>query len=394
MKILHTSDWHIGKNIYGNILDNEFDLFIRWLVQTIDANNIDVLLIAGDIFDVAFPSSYAQQLYYQALAKLTKTRLKKILIIGGNHDSAAYLKAPQNILKALDIEVFAGLPDSKKNFIYPFPQEDPQVIFVTVPYLRQVDLLKLYPEAKNIQGMQASLSTLYNELFEMTKDYGEQGLPVIATGHLYVVDGDFDQIDKENYTLGGLVDIPSKAFPAYDYIALGHVHRPYAFPSQNIYYSGNPFLMGFNDIRRPHLKRVLIFDTGTKQAQSLEIPRFRDFVRFSGDLEGIKEKIAAYQTQATLKPAFAQVIVENSPDVPAQTIIEDLRKIENPDIKIIDFKIPPKNLNSKINRQNLRSLSELSELEIFKTFLEQQDLPQDKKNLLLQTYSELLDEIL
>ncbi len=394
MRILHTSDWHIGRNLHNNPLDKDFEFFTNWLVNTIEDKNIDILLIAGDIFDVAFPSGYAQKQYYQALARLIRSGLRQIIIIAGNHDSANYLSAPKEILEALDIKIFAGLPGAPYSLIYPYPANDPEVVFAAVPYVRQVDLLKLTPEAKDIEGIQQTVASLYSVLFEKIRELYKDDIPAVATGHLYVVDGDFDDTDRENYSLGGLVDIPSKAFPPFDYIALGHVHRPMQLPGQKIFYSGNPFYMGFNDIRRKTERRVLIYDTGTRTVEPVKVPLIRDFVKFQGSIEQIIDQARKYQPQGEILPAFAQAIVTDYNQISAQSVIDTIRSSIPDYVKIIDFKIPPKNLLHQTTPDTLKSLKEMSELEIFKHFLDsQQDIPPGTKQELLDSFVQLLEEI-
>ncbi len=392
MRILHTSDWHIGRNLHNNILKPEFELFISWLKRTIEEQNIDILLIAGDIFDVAFPSSTAQSMYYQALADLIKTPLKKVIILAGNHDSVSHLKAPSHILKALNVEIFAGLDDLDK-LIYPFPENEPQLVFAAVPYIRQFDLLRLNQNIDSSSQIRFNIAQIYNILYEKTEPYRKQGLPIVATGHLFVTDGSFDAQDQEEYSLGGLVDIPARHLPNFDYIALGHVHRPMRIGNTNIYYSGNPFLMGFNDIRKPHHKRVIIYDTETREITSVQVPLLRQFVKFEGALDQIIEQLRSFRTTGQLQPAFASVVVTEYPDTYAQTVADKIRSIKNPQISVIDLKILPKfdQLQATIDEQ--RSLKEISEIEIFKTILKQQNIEKQKYNQLLETFMQLLEAL-
>ena len=109
MKIVHTADWHIGKKLHKHDLSEDFDLFINWLTKFIEDKKVDLLLISGDIFDLANPSSEARKQYYETLVKL-KALDCKIIATGGNHDSPAMLDAPQEIMRALDLSVIGGLP--------------------------------------------------------------------------------------------------------------------------------------------------------------------------------------------------------------------------------------------------------------------------------------------
>ena len=158
MKILHTSDWHIGRTLYDRKRYDEFEKFFTWLLNTLESENIDVLLIAGDIFDNGTPSNKAQELYYKFLCNVNKTKCQHIVIIGGNHDSASFLNAPQSILKSLDVHVVGAISDNLEDEIIildilktpntdleritnniPSP-EISKLIICAVPYLRDKDI--------------------------------------------------------------------------------------------------------------------------------------------------------------------------------------------------------------------------------------------------------------
>ena len=118
MKIIHTADWHIGKKLHKHELSQDFDLFIDWLCELLKKEKIDLLLVSGDVFDLANPSSEARAQYYRALIKLKKQQCK-IIITGGNHDSPAMLDAPKEVLRELDIHIIGGMPQNPEEVIIP-----------------------------------------------------------------------------------------------------------------------------------------------------------------------------------------------------------------------------------------------------------------------------------
>src|SRR5690554_1470549 len=105
MRILHTSDWHIGRTLCGRKRYEEYDSFLTWLAETIQQNDIEVLLVAGDVFDTTAPSNRAQELYYQFLHKVSVSTCNHVVIIAGNHDSPSFLNAPKELLKVLNVHV-------------------------------------------------------------------------------------------------------------------------------------------------------------------------------------------------------------------------------------------------------------------------------------------------
>ena len=112
MKILHTSDWHIGRNLYGRKRYEEFEAFLAWMVETIEREKIDVLLVAGDIFDTTTPSNRAQGLYYRFLNRVAASACRHVVVTAGNHDSPSFLDAPKELLEALNVHVIGSVAEN------------------------------------------------------------------------------------------------------------------------------------------------------------------------------------------------------------------------------------------------------------------------------------------
>ncbi|MEA3228845.1 MAG: exonuclease subunit SbcD, partial [Campylobacterota bacterium] len=136
MKILHTSDWHLGQSFMGKSREEEHKAFLEWLFVTIEREKIGVLIVAGDIFDTGTPPNYALELYYNILTKLSHSLCRYIIITAGNHDSVATLKAPKQLLKALNIYVIASGDEYEEELIEIYKEERLQAIVCAVPFLR------------------------------------------------------------------------------------------------------------------------------------------------------------------------------------------------------------------------------------------------------------------
>ena len=183
MKILHTADWHLGQTFYEYDRREEHFHFLEWLKQQIKQHEIDVLLIAGDVFDSPNPSAESQRVYYRFLREVTSENPSlQIVIIAGNHDSAARLEAPNPLLEDMNIIVRGTVRRNAEgdidlqHLIVPLYTEGKVTAYcLAVPYLRQGD----YPSAENYsKGVQQ----LYEQLFNKVK---EKGIPVVAMGHLH-----------------------------------------------------------------------------------------------------------------------------------------------------------------------------------------------------------------
>lgn len=246
MKILHTADWHLGQTFYEYDRREEHLHFLEWLKQQIRQHKIDVLLIAGDVFDSPNPSAESQRMYYRFLREVTSENPSlQIIIIAGNHDSAARLEAPNPLLENMNVTVRGvvrrnaeGDIDLQHLIVPLYTEGEVTAYCLAVPYLRQGD----YPSAENYsKGVQL----LYEQLFNEVK---EKGLPVIAMGHLQATGSEISEDDRSERTvIGGLECVSPDAFDeAIAYTALGHLHRSQRVSHrENVRYSGTPMPMSF-----------------------------------------------------------------------------------------------------------------------------------------------------
>jgi exonuclease SbcD len=248
--IFHTADWHIGQNFYGYDRKEEHLIFFDWLKQQAKEHRPDVLLIAGDVFDSPNPSAESQKIYYGFLHEITVENPRlQIIIIAGNHDSAARLEAPSPLFEAMNITVKGVVkrtPDGEidcRDMLIPISKDGQVVAWcVAVPYLRQGD----YPPAENyVRGVELMYETLYTELGKLRTPVQA----VIVTGHLQVRDAHPSSDDRSERTIvGGLECVASGIFTDSDvaYTALGHLHRCQTVAGcENIRYAGSPLPMSF-----------------------------------------------------------------------------------------------------------------------------------------------------
>lgn len=275
LKILHTSDWHLGRRLYGRLRYEEFESFLNWLYGTITAQQVDVLIVAGDIFDTMTPSNKAQALYYEFLGKVSKSCCQHVIIVAGNHDSPTFLDAPSNILKFLNVHVIGTACDNLDDEVLVLTDQDdaPHCIIAAVPYLRDRDVRSSSAgesadskDANVIKGICAHYDTVANiakakqvELIKVHKRH----IPIIATGHLFAAGGKTTDDDgvRELY-VGSLGKISADMFDeGFDYVALGHLHVPQRVGGRDsIRYSGSPIAMGFGEAKQQ--KQVLLIQFG------------------------------------------------------------------------------------------------------------------------------------
>lgn len=275
LTLLHTSDWHLGRRLYGKPRYDEFKQFLDWQLQTLREQKVDVLLIAGDIFDTTAPSNQAQNLYYDFLSRVCDTDCRHVIIVAGNHDSASFLEAPKQLLKAFNIHIIGSMTDTPTDEVITLSDKSgqPELIVMAVPYLRDRDVRTVGhgerlddKERKLAQGIKVHYAQIADiaiaQQAQLQANY-KRTIPIVATGHLFTVGGQTMEGDGvRNLYVGSLGSIGAEIFhPQIDYVALGHLHIPQAVGGQpHIRYAGSPIAMGFGESRQQKQVHLLRFD--------------------------------------------------------------------------------------------------------------------------------------
>ena len=401
MKLLHTSDWHLGRSLYNRKRYDEFTAFLDWLVETIIQQEIDVLLIAGDIFDTSTPSNRAQSLYYRFLNKASKTCCRHIIITGGNHDSPSFLNAPKVLLEALNIYVVGAVTDNLEDEVITLINTNgsPEAVICAVPYLRDKDVRTVEAgesgsdkNLKLIAGIHdhyQKISVIANKkLKEIDKD-----IPIIAMGHLFSTGGKTTDNDgvRELY-VGSLAQVSEDAFPdSFDYVALGHLHIPQKVgKSERIRYSGSPIAMGYGEADQTKLVLKITFQKKVPQIEEIIIPCFQSLARIAGTLEDILTKIAKLKHNNS--DAWLEI------DYTGNEIVTNLQEmlneaISNSQLEIL--RIRNRRQVERILRQATEDerLEQLNEFEVFELCLDAHDIPIDEREELQFIYNEIIRAI-
>lgn len=262
MRILHTADWHIGQTLNGWSRDHEHRAFLDHLHDVILAEDVDALLVAGDVFDGINPSGEAQRLLYGAIARMVRSQPHlQIILTAGNHDPAQRLEAPEAVLNELGVHVLgtlrrdAGGVDLDRHLI---PLRDRhgaiRAHVLAVPFLRQADLpgLHLGEEQGDEPAITVAVRALHREMSEAAVARAG-GLPLLAMGHLTCSGGLASEGAERRILIGGEHAVPPDVFPAeLGYVALGHLHRPQSLDGGRVRYSGSAFPLSASEIAYDH----------------------------------------------------------------------------------------------------------------------------------------------
>lgn len=319
MKILHTADWHLGKKLEQCERTEEHQDFLDWLIEKLSAACIDVLIIAGDVFDTGSPSNTALEQYYRFLRMVKDTCCREVVIIGGNHDSISTLNAPKSLLKYFNVHIVGGVPEAFTEQIIPIKDVNGklELVVCAVPFLRDRDIrLSVSGESneEREQRIKEGISNHYHRFIEHITAYKEENIPVIATGHLFAAGSSTSESEKEIH-VGNLGQVHGDHFPVeFNYIALGHIHRPQVVNRmEHIRYSGSPIPLSFSE--NEDKKQVLILEFKAGDLISLvphEVPCGRKLIRIRGDLDTVKRKILDLEDPGLKYKPWVEVQVETT----------------------------------------------------------------------------------
>ncbi|MGF6809550.1 exonuclease SbcD [Paraburkholderia sp. Clong3] len=322
MRILHTSDWHLGQHFIGKSRQSEHQALIDWLLVQVDEHAVDAVLIAGDIFDTGTPPSYARELYSQLVVRLHAAGVS-LLLLGGNHDSVATLRESSALLAQLSATVVPSTEDSTSQVQVLLKHSDngsrePGCVVCAIPFIRARDVQQSQA-GQSAEDKQQSLQTAIQEHYRAVFDAANKrraelaaqlgrSLPLIATGHLTTVGAVTSESVREIY-VGSLEAFPTSAFPPVDYIALGHIHRPQKVGGlDHIRYSGSPIPLSFDEAKQQ--KEVLLVDVnadGLAAVTPLRVPRFQPLMAITGNLSTLAKTFAELASEATAeRPVWAR----------------------------------------------------------------------------------------
>lgn len=402
MKILHTADWHIGKILHRQDLHEDISIFFNWLITFIQTEKIDILLISGDIFDLANPSHRDIASYYQMLHRLSQLNIK-VIITGGNHDSVSLLEAPSSLLNILDIIVVGGAKVNPENEVIPCYSKDGKLecVVLAVPFLRDKDLRISFPAdemPEKSKITELAIKQHYATLTEISLAKYGLTVPLIAMGHMYM-NGAMTSDSEREIHIGSLSGLDSDIIPPdIDYMALGHIHKPQKVSNkENIRYCGSPIFLDFSE--RDYDKKVILIETdGVKiiNIQSVPIPKSRDIVKFAGSLENVTKRLSLYKNTLPLCAFIEIEVLEPIFDIKKIQELEDLReKTISDSFKILKSRISFASIqNSEVSDLlQSKSIIELSPLDIFRQKLSEGLLDESLFAELLDVYDELLQEL-
>lgn len=418
LTVLHTSDWHLGRLLYGRGREQEFEAFLNWLLESIKKHAVDVLLVAGDIFDSSTPTHQAQAMYYRFLSAVSLTPCQHVVIIGGNHDSPTLLNAPQELLRALQVHVVGhALPPEDEVLVLRNKEQHPIMIVAAVPYLRERDVRQVHggetleeKAASYVRGVEQHYEQVAEAAILRRQSLGVD-VPIIAMGHLFTAGGHTQADDGvRDVIVGGLGHIRPQLFDqVFDYVALGHLHVPQRVGERDwVRYSGSPLPMGFGEalqqksvclIRIHNAAHVTDQEVAQSTAQGwqrqgysfdlelLHVPVFQRLRRIQGDWATIEAQLADYKREQ--ESIWLEIIYTGNEVIgELRAQVEALLNGSQLEVLRLQNQWLMKEILAPVQAE--KPLPELTPIEVFERRLESMQVVSEQREELMQTYKEAL----
>lgn len=386
IKILHTSDWHIGKQLLKIDFAKDMDLFFDWLIECIQENDINVLLMSGDLFDQANPSQAAMTQYYGFLKRLLPLKCK-VILTGGNHDSPHVINAPKELLEILEIKVVGGIPENIADLFVEVTLGNEKVVVAAVPFLRDKDIRNAVPGESytdKIELIKDGIATYFTNVNQHYKTtYGNT--PFIVMAHLFAQGASVSDSERE-IQIGNQAGVVSAVFGEEPhYVALGHIHRPQMVGKPNIRYSGSPIALSFSEKKDIKEVVMLTLEENNFTVNSLPIPKFRKLLTIKGTVEEVTKKITDYQSDSLLTDLAEVIIEEDNENIAHIKALEDLLTSEPENgLQIlkgsINFKTGVSGTSKLLSKGE--DIKDFSAIQLFEKRLEQDDSLENTEELI------------
>ena len=394
MRILHTSDWHLGQNFYSKSRAAEHSAFLDWLLTSAQAHEVDAIIVAGDIFDTGSPPSYARELYNRFVVQLQQTGCQ-LVVLAGNHDSVATLNESRDILAFLKTTVVASAGHAP--FILPQRDGTPGAIFCPVPFLRPRELVTSqagHSGGEKQQLLLNAISDYYQQQYEAACALrGDRPLPIVASGHLTTVGASKSDAVRDIY-IGTLEAFPASHFPPVDYVALGHIHRAQKIGgSDHIRYSGSPIALSFDETGKSKSVNLVTFSDGhLAEVLPLTVPVTQPLAVLKGDFSSISEQLTQW------RDAPQEPVVWLDIEITSDEYLHDIqRKIqaqtEDLPVEVLLVRRSRAQRERILAGERRETLSELQVEEVFERRLAQETLEEAQRLRLTQLFNETLHSL-
>jgi len=358
LKILHTGDWHLGKKLEGYDRYVEQENFLQEIVEIADKEKVELIIIAGDIYDVPSPPTIAEKLFYKYIKILSKNGTRPVVVIAGNHDNPNKLTASNPLAYEYGILLYGNPGEKKESGIYgefeiinsyegaiELLLNGKKVFLNLMPYPSEKTLNTLIFEKIGEDSAQKEYSKKIGEILEENNKKRDPESINIVVSHVFVKGSDPEGTER-SIEFGGALAVELRDLPNADYIALGHIHRCMKFVKYNAYYSGSPLEYRVSEMVSK--KRVLLaslepgkdpiveerYIENTKPIKRYITENIEDAIRIATEKKAVSEWIyLTIKTDRAIKNSELHSIKENKNVISIEPIIKSLENISDMDLE-------------------------------------------------------------
>jgi len=399
MKIYISADWHLGKKLHQQDLQEDMSIFFQWLLNEVEKDSADYLLVAGDIFDQVNPPNDAVQQYYNFLVALQKINCKAV-IIAGNHDSPSFVDVPKQLLESMHIQVVGSFPglDNVRELFIPLINREGQTaaVLAAIPFLHD-RFVRTVGEGEGAREIEAKIKEGIAKVFatigaEMKTTFPH--LPKLGMAHLHAQGSEPNEAERE-IQIGNLNGIEAGTLLQFNYLALGHIHTGQTVMPERIQYAGSPISLGFSENQYPHKIIRLTIENGQITQDFLPVPKSRSLYQVKGTLAEVAEKIQAlnckYSLTALLDIAIEEPVFNPAVKDQLEKWKEELPKEKN--IRVLNTRIQyhDKNEAYLLATSAVEQVKELDPENVFQSLLKD-NIEVDQQPALLELFREILSD--
>ncbi|PMG17239.1 exonuclease subunit SbcD [Vibrio splendidus] len=392
MKILHTSDWHLGQNFYNKSRKNEHERFLQWLLEQVTEHDIDAIIVAGDIFDTSTPPSYAREMYNKFVVDSNKIGCQLVLL-GGNHDSVSVLKETQQLLKYMGADVIPNTNEDHATQVVELKGKngDVEALICAIPFIRPRDVLTSQAGVTGVERQKQlgdAIKQHYQSVYDAAVEKramieNSEHMPIIATGHLTAMGVQQSDSVRDIY-VGNLDGFAADGFPDADYIALGHIHRPQVVAKREyIRYCGSPIPLSFDELKSQKQVCVVEFVEGDRTISQLPVPTFQPLAEIKGDLSEIESQLNQYIGLDGEQSVWLSI------EVQAQDYLSDLQErmralTDGLNVEVLQLRRARERRNQALEQESAETLSELSPMDVFSKRIALEEFESDSEKARLE----------
>ncbi|MCF7505125.1 exonuclease subunit SbcD [Vibrio sp. L3-7] len=392
MKILHTSDWHLGQNFYNKSRKNEHERFLQWLLEQVTDRDIDAIIVAGDIFDTSTPPSYAREMYNKFVVDSNKIGCQLVLL-GGNHDSVSVLKETQQLLKYMGADVIPNTNEDHATQVVELKGKGGEVeaLVCAIPFIRPRDVLTSQAGVSGVErqkqlgdAIKQHYKDVYDAAVEKRDTFANRDtMPIIATGHLTAMGVKQSDSVRDIY-VGNLDGFAADGFPNADYIALGHIHRPQVVAKrEHIRYCGSPIPLSFDELKSQKQVCVVEFVEGERTISQLSVPTFQPLAEVKGDLSEIESQLNQYIGLEEGQSVWLSI------EVQAQDYLSDLQErmralTEGLNVEVLQLRRARERRNQSLEQESAETLAELTPMDVFEKRIALEEFESDTEKARLE----------